>query len=106
MRKPDFCLCESKCADQLRRNCVADQRLCFRCKDSTIPPQHIPKISRFYLSSVMSDLVGNPEDQLSCVAAHFKLYKLISLGYICLITSHFHHYIHFKASFYLLLVGG
>ena len=36
-RKPDFCLCENKGADQLRSNCEADQRLCFRHSDSTIP---------------------------------------------------------------------
>ena len=29
MRKPDFCLCETKGADQLRRNGEADQRLVF-----------------------------------------------------------------------------
>ena len=28
---------ENKDADQLRSNCAADQRLCFRYKDSTIP---------------------------------------------------------------------
>ena len=37
VRKPDFCLCENKGADQLRSNCEADQRLCFRHSDSTIP---------------------------------------------------------------------
>ena len=37
MRKPDFCLCENKGADQLRSFCEADQRLCFRYMDSTIP---------------------------------------------------------------------
>ena len=31
------CLCENKGADQLRSNCEADQRLCFRYMDSTIP---------------------------------------------------------------------
>ena len=30
MRKPDFCICENKDADQLRSNREADQRLCFR----------------------------------------------------------------------------
>ena len=35
MRKPDFCLCENKGADQLCSNCEADQRLCFRYTDST-----------------------------------------------------------------------
>ena len=37
MRKPDFCICENKDADQLRSNCAADQRLCFHYTDSTIP---------------------------------------------------------------------
>ena len=36
MRKLDFCLCENKGADQLRSNCEADHRLCFRYTDSTI----------------------------------------------------------------------
>ena len=37
MRKLAFCICENKDADQLRSNCAADQRLCFRFSDSTIP---------------------------------------------------------------------
>ena len=37
MRKPDFCICEKKDADQLRGNREADQGLCFRYTDSTIP---------------------------------------------------------------------
>ena len=37
MRKPTFCICENKDADQLRGNREADQRLCFRYSDSTIP---------------------------------------------------------------------
>ena len=37
MRKPAFCICENKDADQLRVNHEADQRLCFRYTDSTIP---------------------------------------------------------------------
>ena len=37
MRKLDFCICENKDADQLRSSCAADQRLCFRYTDSTIP---------------------------------------------------------------------
>ena len=36
MRKPAFCICENKAADQLRGNREADQRLCFRYLDSTI----------------------------------------------------------------------
>ena len=37
MSKPDFCICKNKGADQLRGNREADQRLCFRYTDSTIP---------------------------------------------------------------------
>ena len=37
MRKPTFCICENKDADQLRGNLEADHRLCFRYIDSTIP---------------------------------------------------------------------
>ena len=37
VRKPAFCICENKDADQLRSNCAADQRLCFRYTDCTIP---------------------------------------------------------------------
>ena len=37
MRKPDFCICENKNADQLRGNREADQRLCFRHTDSKTP---------------------------------------------------------------------
>ena len=44
-RKPTFCICENKDADQLRGNREADQRLCFRYKDSTIPPLSKSEIS-------------------------------------------------------------
>ena len=36
MRKPDFCLCDNKDADQLCSNCTADQRLCFCYTNSII----------------------------------------------------------------------
>ena len=51
MRKPDLCLCENKGADQLRSN-----------SDCT---------ARF-----VSDLVGNPEDLFSRVAAHIISYRI------------------------------
>ena len=41
VRKPAFCICENKEAD----NCEADQRLCFRYIDSTIPLLFKSKIS-------------------------------------------------------------
>ena len=45
MRKPTICICENKEADQLRGNHEADQRLCFRYTDSTIPLLPKSKIS-------------------------------------------------------------
>ena len=45
VRKPAFCICENKDADQLRSNCAADQHLCFRYTDSTIPLQPKSEIS-------------------------------------------------------------
>ena len=45
MRKPAFCICENKDAEQLRGNREADQRLCFRYTDSTIPLLPKPEIS-------------------------------------------------------------
>ena len=47
MRKPDFCLCENKGADQLCSNCTANQRLCFRYLDGTIPLPLKSEISSF-----------------------------------------------------------
>ena len=75
MRKPDFCLCENKGADQLRSNCEADQRLCFRYSDSTILLLLIAKTFKPLAcfcdctGPFVTDLVGNPEDRFSCVAA-------------------------------------
>ena len=45
IRKPTFCICENKDADQLRGNRKADQVLCFRYLDSTIPLLPQSKIS-------------------------------------------------------------
>ena len=53
MGKPTICICENKDADQLRGNREADQRLCFRYSDSTIPLLLKSEISRFYLFSVL-----------------------------------------------------
>ena len=52
MRKPAFCICENKDADQLRGNRKADQRLCFRYTDSTIHLLSKYKISSLQPSSV------------------------------------------------------
>ena len=47
VRKPAFCICENKDADQLHGNREADQRLCFRYIDSTIP-----LLSKYIISSL------------------------------------------------------
>ena len=52
MRKPFFCICENKDADQLRGNREADQRLCFRYTDSTIPLLPKSEISSLWPSSL------------------------------------------------------
>ena len=49
MGKPTTCIGENKDADQLRGNRKADQRLCFRYSDSTIPLLLKSEISSFYL---------------------------------------------------------
>ena len=53
MGKPTICLGENKDADQLRGNREADQRLCFRYSDSTIPFLLKSEISSLYPSSVL-----------------------------------------------------
>ena len=46
MRKPTLFIGENKGADQHRSTCEADQRLCFRFKDSTIPLFSKPQVSK------------------------------------------------------------
>ena len=83
-RKQDFCLCENKGADQLRSNCEADQRLCFRYTDSTIS-----LLLKFEISSFLSCfydctgwfvsyLGGNPKVWFSRVASHIRVSKEMS----------------------------
>ena len=81
MRKPAFCICENKDADQLRGNRKADQRLCFRYTHSTIPLFPKSEISSLYPSSVglQPGLCSgvrpgrNTEDRFSHNAAHFTI---------------------------------
>ena len=59
--KPTICIGENKGADQLRGNREADQRLCFRYTDSTIPLPSKSKIAVFCSCTgrFVSDLFGN-----------------------------------------------
>ena len=53
MRKPAFCICENKGADQLHGNREADQRLCFRYINSAIP-----LVPKFEISSLQPSSVA------------------------------------------------
>ena len=73
LRRPDFCICENKCVDQLCSNCTAEQRLCFRYTDGTIPILK-SKLSIFWFSSVPGQagfcrtLSNTPKSDLSVVS--------------------------------------
>ena len=81
MRKPDFCICENKGADQLCGNRTTDHRLCFRYTDSPIPLLSKSEISSLKPPSVavqpglclVLNLVGNPEDWFSHNEAHIQV---------------------------------
>ena len=83
VRKPDFCICENKDADQLRSDREADQHLCFHYRDGTIPLLPISEISSllatFYgcTARFVSDLVGNPEDRFSHKGPHIRHVALV-----------------------------
>ena len=70
MRKPASCIYDNKDADQLRGKREAEQRLCFRYTDSTIPSYLNPKFRPLAIlcgctARFVWDLVGNPEDRFS-----------------------------------------
>ena len=67
VRKPAFCICENKDADQLRSYCAADQRY----TDSTIP-LHFEPLAIFFgcTARFVSHQVGNPEDWFSNNEVH------------------------------------
>ena len=82
-KKADFCLCENKGADQLRSNCEADQRLCFRYTDSTLSLLIKSEISSFYAASgtvhvgLCQTWSENPEDRFSRVAAQILNFEMM-----------------------------
>ena len=80
MRKLAFCICENKDVYQLRGNREADQRLCFRYTDSTIPLLHVPKSERtsfhkgvFLGPEYWKYILGtNGHIKGTCIAANFE----------------------------------
>ena len=69
-------ICKNKDTDQLRSDCAADQCLCFRYIDSTIPLLSKSEFSKPLtifsgcIARFVSELVRNPEDNFSNEAAH------------------------------------
>ena len=80
MRKPGFHICVNKGTDQLRSNCEADLRLCFRYSVSTIPlllnSQNLKPLAWFCdcTGRFVSHPVGNVQDWFSHTAAQITLF--------------------------------
>ena len=55
VRKPAFCICENKDADQLRGNREANQRLCFCYRDTC---STIPLLSKYEITSLLPSSVA------------------------------------------------
>ena len=82
MRKPDFCLCENKGADQLRGSFAVTVKLisAFVFATRIVNISSSSYIPNFKLlacfcdctGQFVSDLVGNPEDRFSRVAAQLS----------------------------------
>ena len=78
-RKPDFCICENKSADQLCSNCTADQRLCLRYSDITIPFLLITNISSLNRTSLTAQAGlcrAWSETQTAGVLSQWLLYRI------------------------------
>ena len=81
MRKPAFCTCKNKDADQLSSHRKADQCLCFLYTGSIIPLESSSLFQNFKPQGIfcdcttwfVSDKVRNPEDRFSHNEAHMSL---------------------------------
>ena len=73
IRKPAFCICKNKDADQLGGNREVDQRLCFciYAKSTYFLNLNFKSLAIFCgcTARFVSDLVENPEDRFSHNAA-------------------------------------
>ena len=76
VRNPAFCICKNKDADQLRGNHEADQRLCFRYIDTTIPLLSKSEISSLYPSCVTAQ-AGLRQTWLETLKTGFLTTRLI-----------------------------
>ena len=78
MGKPTICICENKDADQLRGNREADQRLCFRYSDSTIPLLLKSEASS-YLLCLHRPVCVRPVRKTHCWFSHEAAHLVISV---------------------------
>ena len=78
MGKPTICIGKNKGADQLRGNREADQRLCFRYTDNTIPLLLKSEISSFLPASVTVQ-PGLCQTWLKPQIVGFLMHRLISV---------------------------
>ena len=76
MRKPEYCLCENKGADQLCSNCTADQHLYFRYTNSTIPPIRIGTQNFMILPSSVTVQAGFCRTNLETTKTGFLASRL------------------------------
>ena len=83
MRKPFFCTCKNKDADQLCGDRTADQRLCFRYIDSTIPLLLKSEISSLQPSSVavQPGLCRTWSETLKTFFSHNEAQKTCPMGF-------------------------
>ena len=83
MRKPAFCICENKDADQLCSNCAADQRLCFRYTDSTsslLPKSEISSLDLLWQYSPVCVGPGRkPRRPVFSQRGSYDLYKSVNI---------------------------
>ena len=112
VRKPAFCICENKGADQLRSYREADQRLCFRYMDSTIPLQNFKLLAIFYgcTARFVWGQVKNPENRFSHNKAHIMGTGRNFLGEVTqMITKYLHDIICYLSILYyqgVILIPG
>ena len=84
MKKPTFCICKIKGADQLHSNGTADQHLCFRYIHCTIPQNFKPLTIFCGLTALfVSDMVENPKDRCTRDVAQMLKYDKSALERVC-----------------------
>ena len=90
VRKPAFCKCKNKDADQLRGDREADQRLCFCYTDSAIPLlPNIKPLAIFYGCTALFvwDQVKGPENRFSNNEAHIVNLGFTGVNIVCVFSS-------------------